>query len=962
MTTTDTSDKTQDPKTTEQDQPQTPGKKKLARLGSPAALARLAGKTLAKTKQQSPQAEEDLAVKQNSRRSKRKGADDPGRGELSLSLRATCDNVTLTTNEVTVWYVLGQRSNSFSPITQVNNAIQADALAYSKLVGRRCHLRTTTRPHSVFDWAERTWADSSRNGKPIVNGNPKDDRDIARSCSGMLMRDQQHLRRANFADKWVYFGVRIATVRRFPRDPQREIDELSSEIAELNYVLGGSSLDASPASVEDMEWLLRRSVSLGLPCNEIGLAADYDDKTVELLENRARMTGEPYAGHVKMTGEVKGEAEPVTRYVSVLTLARLSDQNIPENHDSGWMQRTDSVSYPVEWSAIFDVQDPTKTNKWIIDQMNKIRDQMDHYVSDHKQDPPEQLKRQNTLGKQIQGELQGDHGGLEVRTEGWYRLAVSAETKDGLDRKVSEIRNLYGAKADLDRHSAQWHTAREFIPGEGLKNSGFSRNMSVKTLAAAIPQGTASVGDKDGAALGYTAGSALRGFSWNLHRDMEQRDRSGLSVIAAGLGGGKSYVLGSIVYRGVMLGTRFNVLDPSDRLGRLCDLPELKDKSRYINLMHGKAGELGPYRVVADPKRKHYDTTAEYERELSSARGTRRSLMRDILESFVSPKLLNDAEGVTASVITRALEQVKPERTSTAADVIRALADIEAGTTEKGLTDKHRIRAGDVVRDLRQAAQHPIGRLIFPPEDAEERPEYDDFTDEDNSMLNVYTLNGIRIPKESSIDSGDTTIQERLSMAVVQLAAWLVQSRMYEGDRAERKGLAIDEGKTLSSIAAGKTLITKSATDSRKFNARVLLSSQDVTHFEVGTGSPDALDNLVGTVFIGHTEGQRAQQAALTLMGAPLNQGYEALLGKLRPATDRRRELTEEEQENLTDAEKVKAAIRERRHFIFFDGTERERVVIDTDAHPHVKQALNSRPKSDAELEREREEQTGETA
>ena len=36
-----------------------------------------------------------------------------------------------------------------------------------------------------------------------------------------------------------------------------------------------------------------------------------------------------------------------------------------------------------------------------------------------------------------------------------------------------------------------------------------------------------------------------------------------------------------------------------------------------------------------------------------------------------------------------------------------------------------------------------------------------------------------------TITAGDTTITERLSMAVVQLAAWLVQSRMYEGDRAE---------------------------------------------------------------------------------------------------------------------------------------------------------------------------------
>lgn len=915
-----------------------------SRLGTK-ALARWAGRTVAKVKGYGKTDFEAGAGKEIDKLSRRRSKDIPARDELTLQLRSTLGNVTLTSNEVTVWYVMGQRSNSFAPVSQVNNLISADALAYSKLVGRRCQIRISTRPHSVYEWAERTWDDARRNGNPIEN--PENQQ---ASASGMLMRDQEHLRRSNFSDKWVYFGVRIATSRRFPQDPQREIDELSSEISELNYVLAGSSLETTVATVEDMEWLLRRSVQLGLPCNEIGLTADYTPKTVEVLQNRARMTGEPFDGYVKVTGEVEGEDHPVTRYLSVLTLARLSDQNIPENHDSGWMQRTDAVSYPVEWSVIFDVQDPKKTNKWLIDQMNKIRDQMDHYVSDHKQDPPEQLKRQNTLGKQIQGEIQGDHGGLEIRTEGWYRVAVSAPTKDLLDKRVAEIRKLYGSKADLERHSAQWHTAREFIPGEGLQNSGFSRTMAVKTLAAAIPQGTASIGDRDGIALGYTAGSALRGVSWNLHRDMETRDRSGLTVIAAGLGGGKSYALGSIVYGGVMLGTRFNVLDPSDRLGRLCDLPELKGRSRYINLMRGRSGELGPYRVVADPKREHFETETEFVREMSAARGTRRSLMRDILESFISPKTLNDAEGVTASVLTRALERVEPVRSSSATDVLRVLNDIENGEIEEKLTERHRIRAGDVLRELRQAAETPIGRLIFPPED-EPAPEFVELDEDDNSMLNVYTLNGIRIPKESSIDSGDTTIVERLSMAVVQLAAWLVQSRMYEGDRAERKGLAIDEGKTLSAISAGKTLITKSATDSRKFNARVLLSSQDVTHFEVGTGSPDALDNLVGTALIGNTEGERAQQAALTLMGVPPRQGYEQLLGKLRPVTDKRREKSAAERERMTDEEKSQEAIDDRRHFIFYDGSGRERIVIDTDAHPHVKKALNSRPKSDAEFE-----------
>lgn len=913
----------------------------------PAALARLAARAWAKTKRKEKEANE-RAAEENARRNKKHlFSNKPAKDELNLALRATVDNLHLTSDEVVAWYVITPRSTAFTPISHVNRTIDDDALAYSKLEGRRCYIRSTTRPHSIYEWAESTWDDARRNGNPIeVENHPEI------STAGMLMRDQQHLSRANFSDKWVYFGVRVANTRRFPSDPQREIDDLSSEIAELNYVLAGSSLSATKATKEDMEWLLRRSVSLGLPCEKIGMAENYTPETVGILENRARMTGEPYDGYITVTGEVEGEPAPVTRYVSVLTLARLADQNIPESVSTGWIQRSDSVSYPVEWSAIFDVKTPSETNRRIIDQMNKIRDQMEHYTQEHRQDPPEMLKRQNALAKQIQGEIQSSHGGLEIRTEGWYRLAVSGRTKEELDARVVEIRNLYGSKADLHRHSAQWHEAREFIPGEGLQNSSYQREMSVRTLAAAIPQGTASIGDKDGIALGYTASSGLRAFAWNTHRDMERRDRSGLCVIASTLGGGKSYLLGSIVYRAVMLGTKYNVLDPSDRLGRLCDLPELRGKSRYINLMRGRAGELGPYRVVAEPKRENFDTEVEYKREVSSARGTRRSLMRDIAESFISPKLLNDSEGITASVLTRALDQVEPERTSTATDILVALEKIENGDIEDQLTPKHRIRAGDVLRDLKQAAETPIGRLIFPPR-GEDIELDDDFLEDDQSVLTVYTLNGVRVPKETAVNSGSASITERLSMAVVQLAAFLVQSRMYEGDRAERKGIAIDEGKILSSISAGKNLITKSATDSRKFNVRVLLSSQDVTHFEVGTGSPDALDNLVGAAFIGNTEGEKAQEAALKLMGVPLNQGYEGLLATLAPQIDRRREKTDAERENMTAEEKAKEAVSDRRHFIFYDGSDHERIVVDTDAHPHVKKALNSRPKSDLEVEQQ---------
>ncbi|WHF25103.1 hypothetical protein QJS66_23510 (plasmid) [Kocuria rhizophila] len=142
-----------------------------------------------------------------------------------------------------------------------------------------------------------------------------------------------------------------------------------------------------------------------------------------------------------------------------------------------------------------------------------------------------------------------------------------------------------------------------------------------------------------------------------MHRDMESRDRSGLTVIAAAWAG-RVTVLGSIVYRAVMRAPACDVLDPSDRLGRLCDLPRVEEPLA-LHQPHARAAAVGcgPYRVVADPKREHYDTDTEYQREISAApRSTRRSLMRDVLESFIKPKLLDDAGGVAASVPSPRLE------------------------------------------------------------------------------------------------------------------------------------------------------------------------------------------------------------------------------------------------------------------------------------------------------------------
>lgn len=852
--------------------------------------------------------------------------------DMKLKLRATVGHLTLDDTEVYAWYAVMGISHGFQPIGAIEDAIRSDAVAYSKLSGKRIKVRTTTRPYSVRQWAKDTYDDARRAGDPLPGFGKE-----------FLRREQEHMQSLSFSEKWVYLGVRLSTFRRYGNDPVREVHSLRHSIESLTSALATSTLAAVPASREDMEWLLRRSVCLGVPMPAVGVASDYERTDIAELEAQADWTSEPMSKHLTVTAKAPGTSEALAMKVTILTLGRLSDQAIPQEQQTGWMQRTDRLPFPVEWAATVDVIPEERTQGWIRGRMDVIRDQMKHYQEEHGIAAPASLNRQMAIASDIQASLDSDHGGTAIRTMGWYRVAVAAPTVDLLNERVAQLRKVYGSRAEFVEVANQYHTALEFIPGEKLSTGAYRRRMSVLALAAAIPQGTAEIGDRQGVVLGHTAGSAMRAVAWDLWADMEQRDRSGLCILAGGLGSGKTYTGAGIMYRSVMSGVRWFVLDPSDRLGRLCELPELKGRAKYINLMKGREGELNPYRVVAEPARKFFDTDSEYHNAIADAEGTRTSLMTDVLYSFLSKTSREDA--LTGEVITRAMSEVQPLVTSSPAQVLTALEQIAQQNIHQDLKEDHRIRARTLLIEYNRLAATPIGKLIFPPAGA--APLVDD--DDDATKLSVYTLNGMSVPSAEIVASGALTEQARLSIAVMTLAAWLVQSKIYLGDANRRKGLLIDEGKQISTLEAGKSLITKSATDSRKFNLRFLLMSQNVTHFDVDSDSEDSLGNLVGAALIGHTEDDNAVNAALKVLRAPQGQGYEQILKVLRPKQDPHRDGLQRD----FDGNSVGRSPSEqqgKRQFIFSDGRNVERIVFDLDAHPQVAAALNSRPRAQEQI------------
>lgn len=847
--------------------------------------------------------------------------------KATSELRAVVGNVTVTKSGVIAWFVQEPVSVSFRPSADVEELIRSTGAGLAELTGRRVFWRVTTRPYAVRQYAEATHADAVRAGEPLPGWV---------ECQ---RREQERMLGTSLSEKWVYFGVRVSTSRRY-REARREVAELTETLTELTDRVAAYGLDARPARPVDMEWLLRRSIGLGLPAPAVDSAVleDYDEDDLPELWEHARWSCEPWGRSVKVVGKGPSGVD-VTRHVVVLTMGRVGDMHIP-GESGGWMQRTDRLTFPVEWMGTTDVVPNDKSITRLRHQMDLILDQWKHYKEDHQIEPPESLKRQHAMALQSEDEVAQGLGGMATRTEGWYRLAVWGATEADALANVRAVQKLYGRSVAWVHSFDQYRLAREFIAGEPLANTAHRRHMSVLALAAALPAATAEIGDRLGAVLGWTGGSSRRAVIWHPWRDMEVWERSGLMLCAGGLGSGKTFAAGSIVYRTAMSGVPWHIFDPTGRLRALCDLPEFAGRAKFVDLLAGRSGELNPYRVVAEPRREHFARAEEWQAKQSEAQAQRKALCKDVLRLFLPKEIRSQARA--ASVLTRAVNRVPGSYTSSPSDVLGQLVQIADGQIEGDLTAEHRVIARDIFTELDNLARTPNGKLIFAtgytndyaavngPVNADGTP-----VEKAEPVITVYSMHGMSIPTEKTLASGDESAEVRMSLVLLNLAAWLVQRSIYMGDKDRRKGLLIDEGHLLAALDAGRTLIAKSSVDSRKHNARVILSSQNVSHFDQAD-----IGNLVGAALIGRTEDESAARAALAVLKIRPEQAYIDTLANL---SRQRRRDNDDDQREEPDRPREKTRRKKYREFVFSDGRGAvERIVFDMHAHPHVVAALNT--------------------
>ncbi|MBP2473885.1 hypothetical protein JOF53_002757 [Crossiella equi] len=832
----------------------------------------------------------------------------------SISVRSIDGHLVRSGQDVYAWYRLAPQRWSFRSDSQRQDLIHAIAGQYAELQGRWLHLRVTTRPYPIRMWAEA----HVHNAVGRLPDSPG-----ALSFDDYMVGEQQQLMGRSMAEKEVYLGVQVQTrnvvdraVERaapvlrkiFPEAVDAELVALDSEVEHLDQILGSSGLEGRPVTAEEMSWLMHRSCSLGLPAPRNLPAvpgATWEPEDLASFTDAADFHQEPYSPSVTVRGRT-GSNAGVRRHVVVLTVGLMHGLQIPEIDDP-WLQRSDRLPAPVEWSARIYVRKPEDVTGELQRQMNKVRSQVRHYTDEHDLEPPQSLARQAARVLEIDDEMTTGFTALATRVRSWWRLAVSGATEREALRLAQQLLDLYKPKIAIEHPEAQYALAREFIPGEPLTSAAYLRRGSVTWAASAVPTATAEVGDRRGILLGETCTATRRPVAWDPWMAQEVREASGLTAMVAGLGGGKSFLGGGVVYKTLRAGAYWTILDPSGPLAKLCDLPELRPYARPINLLNAQPGILNPYRVVAEPQLEHFtdedDPERAWRRERALAAATRRRLVLDVLNGLLPYEVARMPQ--TRIVLLRAVRAVGGRATAHPGLVFDALR------RDAGEHHEHAVVVADFLDEMRERMS-----LLIPERDA------DPYSETRDDRLTVLTMAGLTLPKDG-VGREHWTDAEALGVEMLNLAAWLTQRSVYERPKDMRKGVWIDEAFFLSEVPTGRVLMNRFARDSRKWNVRVLLSSQIPADFLKIQGFVSLLDS----VFVGRLDDEQAQADALRLLKVPIGAGYEQVVASLGRRPGGVRTATERD--------------RSPRQFIFGDGAGGvERIRIDFGG-PHLNHLRN---------------------
>jgi hypothetical protein len=779
---------------------------------------------------------------------------------LPLALRRASGCLTETRQGVQAWYRLGPQQWSWQGDERREALIRQIADTWAALAGRTIHLRTVQRPYPVHRWARALADDTPAPSDPQAWG-------------AHLVSVQRHLRGSTFADTETYLGVEVLA-------PRRAANRLEADLVRLDSVLATPGLDAVRATQGELEWLIHRSLGLGLPEPRTavdGLAVAVEPSDIGLFTGTLDVDPCPGRPYVRMVARPQRGAGAIERYLTVLTVGRMEDLQIPQVH-LPWMAYADSLPFPVEWSARVRVLSGAQAAGAMRSRIDQVVDQEQQYTASPSIEVPPALRRTGAQARATADEISDGGAHAVARVDGRFQLALVAATPQELEDRVNTTVNRYrDYRIELHRDPDQYGGYREFVPGEPTASPAHRRRGKTLFLAAALPHVSSTVGTRDGSYVGYTVGTSRRAVAWNLHHAMEIRERSGFTPVIGGLGCGKSVVVGGLAYDATLRGICTTVFDPSGPLARLTRIAEIAGVSRHIDLLRAPAGTLSPYTAIPEPRREHLVDDErlaglggeEYERVLDEvvadarhlAARRRMQLATDTLRLLLPPELRRTREA--GLVVRGAVRAVGGAHTASLGSVLDVIAADDRDRDHEIL---------DVLRDL---SEYPAARLFFDPGYMADRGGGGPGDPPADPVLLVFTLGGLTLP-DTDADETNWTEDERISVPLLSLAATYASRRIYGRRMGERKVVVIDEAHALRRTPAGRALVERFARDSRKWNTRVLAASQkpsDLVSLEAG--------GLIDECVIGGIDDPHEAVGALRLARIPTDLGYERAVATL---------------------------------------------------------------------------------
>lgn len=863
------------------------------------------------------------------RKSEKKAAKLAKSGNWNLA--GVAGNLTIGKDgKIIAWYLSQNVSWSYRTQRDATILIEDFAEALAGIEEPDVHLRVTSRPFPVSEWAERSWNDAPA---------PNDE------YAAVLQRDQINLANADQTDKLCYWGVEVgkrsnlATMlvgggnavraRRLASSVERaEAQELAEKLSALDEAMAAEGLSAFAATAREMDWLIRKSLGLGCTLEPSPVAAP-EELTVTDLSNftqEVQWAVAPLADSVQVTSTQHGDTQ--RRYNVILTLANLAELTIPES-DEPWIARTDRLGFPVEWSIRYTKEEHETTQKRMTKQLDRIRAQERHYRVDHDIDPPQQLARQAGMAAEVEDQMRNPDA-LNTRIVGHVRLAVSADTEHEAIRRTKIIAKHYTRKAKFSRMIGQYGLGREFVPMEKVNDQGAKRTMPLVKLAAGVPHAATQWGDLEGISLGYVQGMSRQAAIWNPWYGPENLNTSGFTPIIAGLGGGKTMLGNTMLWKTALAGASWTVLDPSSLISNIAQLPGMREFSRVVNVLNSENGALNSYALVPDPKREDFDGEGEGERmwrrEVAKAKAQRRSLAMEALTGC----LPGEDHGVPeiARVLRAAVNEAPDEAHSTVQGVLDVLqkwsteADNSTGEIAK-----------NIWRNLDKKKDGELPRLFFP--DGSSTNDGSSVTT--TARVTFYGLKGLVTPPSNN-NKIDWSEEQLLYHPILNLAGWAALREIYRRDRHERKGVYLDEFLEIAKSGSGGELAQKCATDSRKNNLVTLTLAQHGHAILDAAGS--GANNFIGSAFLGRTEDDDAQSANCSIARIPDDREYRAMFGR----------LSQKRSSALRNEKKEKD--RTPREFIARDYEGNiEKLVIDQLHHEDFTTAADSSPTASGRLE-----------